>query len=64
MNPMSRRGLLAVTAGGSLIGAATKVQAQSFGNPDLPPQGAINAKSASAVSPPCGWWEGALSSAT
>jgi oxalate decarboxylase len=44
MNPMSRRGLLAVTAGGSLIGAATKVQAQSFGNPDLPPQGAINAK--------------------
>jgi oxalate decarboxylase len=43
MNPMSRRGLLAATAAGSLAGAATKVGAQTFGNPDLPPQGAINA---------------------
>jgi hypothetical protein len=36
MNPMSRRGLLEATAAGSLA-AAAKAQAQSFGNPDLPP---------------------------
>ncbi len=45
MNPMSRRGLLTTSAVGSLLaGAATRVQAQTFGNPDLPPQGAINAQ--------------------
>src|SRR5260370_32830378 len=44
MDPMSRRNLLAVTAGGSLAAAAVQAHAQSFGNPDLPPQGAINAK--------------------
>jgi oxalate decarboxylase len=43
MNPMSRRGLLAVSAGGSLVAAAA-AQAQSFGNPDLPSQGAVNAR--------------------
>jgi hypothetical protein len=43
MDPMSRRNLLAVTAGGSLVAAAVQASAQSFGNPDLPPQGAINA---------------------
>ena len=42
---VSRRNLLAVTAGGSLA-AATSAQAQSFGNPDLPPQGAISTKAA------------------
>jgi oxalate decarboxylase len=45
MEIVSRRNLLAVTAGGSLVAAAAKAQAQSFGNPDLPPQGAINARS-------------------
>ena len=40
---VSRRNLLAVTAGGSLV-AATNARAQSFGNPDLPPQGAINTR--------------------
>jgi oxalate decarboxylase len=45
MDIVSRRNLLAVTAGGSLVAAAAKAaHAQSFGNPDLPPQGAINAK--------------------
>jgi oxalate decarboxylase len=43
MNPMSRRGLLAATAAGSLASAAAKAQAPTFGNPDQPPQGAINA---------------------
>ena len=38
MNPMSRRGLLAATAAGSLASAAAKAQAPTFGNPDLPPQ--------------------------
>src|SRR5713226_9949901 len=45
MDTVSRRNLLAVTAGGSLVAAAVQAaHAQSFGNPDLPPQGAINAK--------------------
>src|SRR5712675_639326 len=44
MDPVSRRNLLAVTAGGSLAAAAVQAHAQSFGNPDLPPQGAVNTK--------------------
>src|SRR5438445_4161608 len=45
MDTVSRRNLLAVTAGSSLVAAAVQAaHAQSFGNPDLPPQGAINAK--------------------
>src|ERR1700741_5577629 len=45
MDSVSRRKLLAVTAGGSLVAAAVQAaHAQSFGNPDLPPQGAINTK--------------------
>jgi oxalate decarboxylase len=43
MVSVSRRNLLAVTAGGSLV-AAANARAQSFGNPDLPPQGAINTR--------------------
>jgi oxalate decarboxylase len=52
MNPMSRRGLLGATAAGSLAAAAAKAQAQSFGNPDLPPQGAINATNPASVIDP------------
>src|SRR2546423_13718700 len=37
----SRRNVLAVSAAGAVAGAA---HAASFGNPDQPPQGAINAK--------------------
>ena len=44
MDSVSRRNLLAVTAGCSLAAATVQAQAQSFGNPDLPPQGAINAR--------------------
>jgi oxalate decarboxylase len=45
MEIVSRRNLLAVTAAGSIVAAAAKAQAQTFGNPDLPPQGAINTRS-------------------
>jgi oxalate decarboxylase len=51
MKFVSRRNLLAATAGGSLVAAAAKAQAQSFGNPDLPPQGAINATPAGLSDP-------------
>jgi oxalate decarboxylase len=52
MNPVSRRGLLGATAAGSLAAVAAKAQAQSFGNPDLPPQGAINATNPASVVDP------------
>ena len=53
MNPMSRRGLLgASAAGGLLVGAASRVKAQTYGNPDLPPQGAINAQNRASISDP------------
>lgn len=41
MNPFSRRGLLAAA---SAIGAAGAARAASFGNPDSPPQGSVNAR--------------------
>jgi oxalate decarboxylase len=40
----SRRDMLAVSAAGAMV-TASAARAASFGNPDLPPQGAINAKS-------------------
>ena len=39
----SRREMLAVSAAGAML-TANAARAASFGNPDLPPQGAINAK--------------------
>ena len=39
----SRRDMLAVSAAGAVM-TANAARAASFGNPDLPPQGAINAK--------------------
>jgi len=39
----SRRDMLAVSAAGAVM-TASAARAASFGNPDLPPQGAINAK--------------------
>ena len=41
MEELSRRNLLVATAAG-LAAAAGPARAQSFGNPDVPPQGAIN----------------------
>src|SRR5437879_9898363 len=53
MVSLSRRALLAASAaGGLLAGAAARVKAQTFGNPDLPPQGAINAQNPRSLSDP------------
>jgi oxalate decarboxylase len=42
VQPVSRRNVLAVAAAGSVATATRAASAQTFGNPDLPPQGAIN----------------------
>jgi len=41
---ISRRDMLTATATGAMVTAATSARAATFGNPDEPPQGAINAK--------------------
>ena len=53
MATLSRRSVLAATAAGSAFAAATAARAASFGNPDEPPQGAINTQGnpASATDP-------------
>src|SRR6266852_3792711 len=48
---ISRREMLAATAAGAVTTVAT-ARAASFGNPDEPPQGAINAKNPGSVSDP------------
>src|SRR3977135_1316308 len=57
----SRRDMLAATAAGGLVTAATMTTADaatpvksdiSFGNPNDPPQGAINAKNARSITDP------------
>jgi oxalate decarboxylase len=42
MDPVSRRGVLAAAAAGTVATAAAAANAASFGNPDEPPQGQIN----------------------
>src|SRR5277367_6217481 len=42
MKPLSRRTVLASSAAGSVAVAATVARAATFGNPDLPPEGAVN----------------------
>jgi oxalate decarboxylase len=42
MEPVSRRNLLTAAAAGTAVTAAVAASAQTFGNPDQPPQGAIN----------------------
>jgi oxalate decarboxylase len=53
MANLSRRSILAATATGSAFAAATVARAASFGDPDEPPQGAINTQGnpASATDP-------------
>jgi oxalate decarboxylase len=46
----SRRELLAVSAGAAMVGSSAK--AATFGNPDEPPQGAVNARTPSSVTDP------------
>jgi oxalate decarboxylase len=53
MNTLSRRSLLAAGAAGSVATfAATARAAESFGNPDMPPQGAINATNPQSLTDP------------
>ena len=47
----SRRDMLAVSAAGAVV-TAQAAAAASFGNPDLPPQGAVNAKTPGALRDP------------
>jgi len=49
--PLSRRDILALGAVGGAAVAATTASAASFGNPDLPPEGAVNANPASLGDP-------------
>jgi len=53
MDPFSRRNLLAFGAAGAVAAAASAANAASFGNPDEPPQGALNTQgnAASATDP-------------
>jgi oxalate decarboxylase len=44
MQPLSRRHVLAAAAAGGLVTAAAAARAASYGNPDEPPQGAINTR--------------------
>jgi oxalate decarboxylase len=43
MDPFSRRNMLAFSATGMVAAAASVAHAATFGNPDAPPQGAVNA---------------------
>ncbi|MBC9983082.1 twin-arginine translocation signal domain-containing protein, partial [Bradyrhizobium campsiandrae] len=47
----SRRDLLAMSAAGAAM-VGSSAQAATFGNPDEPPQGAINAKSPGSLTDP------------
>ena len=40
MQRISRRDVLAAAAAGAVVSAPSTTSAQTFGNPDLPPQGA------------------------
>ncbi|MEP9376545.1 cupin domain-containing protein [Aquabacter sp. CN5-332] len=42
MDPISRRSVLAAGAAGTLVAASAVAQAASYGNPNEPPQGAVN----------------------
>jgi len=48
---ISRREVLAATAAGAVV-TATTARAASFGNPDEPPQGAVNAKNRASITDP------------
>jgi oxalate decarboxylase len=51
MSPFSRRHLLAFSGAGAVAATAVSARAASFGDPDEPPQGAINANSGSRLDP-------------
>lgn len=49
---LSRRSVLATAAAGAAVSATAAAAAASFGNPDEPPQGAINAKNPASITDP------------
>ena len=49
---ISRRNILTATAAGAMAAAAKAGQAASFGNPDEPPQGAVNATNPASTTDP------------
>jgi oxalate decarboxylase len=51
MAPFSRRNMLAFGAAGAVAATAASANAASFGNPDEPPQGAIDANAGSRLDP-------------
>jgi oxalate decarboxylase len=51
MDEFSRRSLLSVSAAGVVV-AASAAHAASFGNPDLPPEGAMNVTNKRALTDP------------
>ncbi|MHB8883842.1 MAG: cupin domain-containing protein [Methylovirgula sp.] len=51
MEPLSRRHVLALSAAGSAAVAATTAHAATFGNPDRPAEGAVNANAAALRDP-------------
>ncbi|MFZ0836661.1 MAG: cupin, partial [Xanthobacteraceae bacterium] len=48
---LSRRSVLATAAAGAAV-SATAAAAASFGNPDEPPQGEVNAKNPASITDP------------
>lgn len=51
MDALSRRDVLVLTAAGGAAVVAAEADAESFGNPDRPPQGAVNASPRAAADP-------------
>jgi hypothetical protein len=49
---LSRRSLLAASATGAVVAAASAAEAASFGNPDEPPEGAVNVVNPKALTDP------------
>jgi oxalate decarboxylase len=52
MQAFSRRNILAATAAGGMATVAAAAHAASFGNPDMPPQGAVNAANPQSLTEP------------
>lgn len=52
MTNLSRRAILAVGAAGGVMSAAMAQAAGVFGNPDLPPEGAVNVTNPKALTDP------------
>src|SRR6476659_2147679 len=52
MNGLSRRGVLAASAAAGAAIGATIARAASFGNPDMPPDGAVNVTTPQALAIP------------